>query len=121
METNQKNKISIWIGNFYSQEELDVYLEKKYSEDGDAVSNFMNDFKISYYDEDFQEAYYDKEKKEVSELMEPLSYSEMIIPKLTNLKEKYNSVVCLYNYEYNMSVIESDKLKLVGVYDINNS
>ena len=60
MET--KNSVSIWIGNFVDQTQLDHYLQIRYDEDGEAVpSQFLieNGIDLDDIDDDILEAQVD--------------------------------------------------------------
>ena len=51
-----KQKVSLWLGNFASQEEFQEYFKITYKEDGNSVSSeFETDFHLSYYDRDLVE------------------------------------------------------------------
>ena len=61
-----KQKVSLWLGNFASQEEFQEYFKISYKEDGDSVSSeFETDFHLSYYDRDY-DFDYSKEELKVS-------------------------------------------------------
>ena len=48
-----KQKVSLWLGNFASQEEFQEYFKISYKEDGDSVSSeFETDFHLSYRSEE---------------------------------------------------------------------
>ncbi|MBY0061276.1 MULTISPECIES: immunity 22 family protein [Priestia] len=106
----QISYVSLWVGEFSSTEELENYLLIDYTEDGDAIpSQFEKDFNIEYFDEDFSEAHYEgDEVHKLSQLLEGCSYDDVVIP---NFVEKYgenlpinaNSMILLYDFEYNKS------------------
>lgn len=100
--------VSLWLGNFNSEESFRDFMEVKYTDDGDSIpSKFKENFKIEYYDIDFSEVDFIEERtNDLQVLLEGFSNDYEIIPKL---KEKYdaqmyNSIVLLYNFEYNSSV-----------------
>ena len=106
MET--ENTVSIWIGNFADQSQLDHYLQIHYDEDGEAVpSQFLieNDIDIDDIDDDFLEAeVYDRNHSNLEQMLKGASYEETI---LRNLKEEgikmvippSNTIILLYNYD----------------------
>lgn len=114
-----KDKVSIWIGNFPSQAALDDYLDLVYYENVDfPVSVFTKDFEIDFYDNDFQEAYCtDEGKKSLKDLVEPLSYADTYINSLPESAEKTNTIIALYNFEYNNKVPETPQVRFIGVFD----
>lgn len=49
-------KVTVWIGNFESNDELINYTNIKYTEDGDSIpSIFEQHFNLGYYDRDLVE------------------------------------------------------------------
>ncbi|AJH15240.1 immunity 22 family protein [Myroides profundi] len=114
-----KNKVSIWLANFTTEEKLEEYLEFRYSELEDLPrSNFIDDFEIEYYDEDFQEAYCANNIISLKELLAPLSYSESFIDKIGDTSNsQYNSVIAIYNYKYDDQKQGKDNIQFLGVLD----
>lgn len=102
--------VSLWVGKFSSIEELENYLLIAYTEDGDAIpSQFEKDFNIEYFDEDFSEAHYENDEvHKFSQLLESCSYNDVVIPNFVekfgeNLPTSANSMILLYDFEYNKS------------------
>lgn len=115
-----KDKVSIWMGEFSSQTDLDDYLDLVYYENVDFPSSvFTKNFEIDFYDNDFQEAYCteEEERKDLSDLAEPLSYSETYIKSLPENSKKGNTIIALYNFEYNSKVLESENVRFIGVFE----
>jgi hypothetical protein len=107
----QKGYVSIWVGKFKSNKELQNYLSISYTEDGDAIpSKFETDFSIDYYDEDFREAdFFDGELNKLPMLLEGCSYDDIVIPNFVEshgetLNYSVNSIVLLYNFKYSKNV-----------------
>ena len=126
----KENKVSLWLGNFESEEEFENYIYIDYDEDGDYIpSIFQKEFGISYYDEDFSELVWFSEKtKKFSTLLKDFSYSSQIIdllkPMLGGVNiEEYNCVMLLYNYEHSNSdkdgVSKEHKVIFIGAGDVN--
>lgn len=109
----KENSVSLWLGNIKLSKDLNKYLKVKYSVDGDLIpSDFAKDFKIRRYDDDFREAeFYEEPSNNIYELLEGFSYDNVIIDYFKSilketLSESYNTVILLYNFEYDSSVIE---------------
>ena len=118
----RKNKVSIWLGKFQSNDFLERYLDIDYSEEHDddeyLASIFARQFKIEYYDEDFQEAYLsDASPIGWKELIEPISYSETFIDEIPDRFDDKNSVIALYNFHYQGDVKESGEVIFIGSFD----
>lgn len=115
----ENNFVSIWIGHFSNSEELNTYVSEKYTEDGDLIkSEFMKDFKIDFIDHDFMEVQFDSNANSIFGLIEPMSYSESIIPHISKINGTgYNSIICIYNYKYNnQNDPLKNLLKFIGVF-----
>ena len=122
--------VSLWIGNFKSDEELLKYVELIYTEDGDCLpSQFLQDFNIYMedFDEDFIESIcLEKEVISIVDLISGCSYEDVIIPKYENLvnmksSDNINAGILLYNFQYDESVklVNNDdyKFKFVGTVE----
>ncbi len=103
----QEDVVSLWVGNFSSEDALRAHLETSYSPDGDFQgSRFTRDFGIAYYDEDFFEAeFYQEPLSALRRLLNGFSYHSQIIPQFEalvgpNLPTACNSAVLLYNFRY---------------------
>ena len=87
MET--ENTVSIWIGNFADQSQLDHYLQIRYDEDGEAVpSQFLieNGIDLDDIDDDWLEAQVDdRNHSNLEQMLKGASYEQTI---LRNLKEE---------------------------------
>ena len=100
-------------------------MEIKYTDDGDSIpSKFKKQFKIDYYDIDFSEIDYMEEKSnDLEVLLEGFSNDYEIIPKLKENYDgnMYNSIVLLYDFEYDSNKInyknENNILDFIGCVD----
>lgn len=121
MET--ENTVSIWIGNFADQSQLDHYLQIRYDEDGEAVpSQFLieNSIDLDDIDDDFIEfEVYDVEHSNLERMLKGASYEQTI---LQNLKEEgintiippSNTIILLYNYDYSGNKIVIENIRFIG-------
>ena len=110
--------VSLWFGNGTSEMVLRKYVEIKYDNEGNRISSrFMTDFQIDFieYNQDLLEYTYSEHvTSSLSELLQNASYSESIISELIefyvgNLEEQYNTVIRLYDFEYE-ELVEEAKL-----------
>ena len=121
MET--ENTVSIWIGNFADQSQLDHYLQICYDEDGEAVpSQFLieNGIDLDDIDDDLLEAQVDdKNHSNLEQMLKGASYEQTI---LRNLKEEginmiippSNTIILLYNYHYIANVVARENIRFIG-------
>ncbi|ALC91648.1 hypothetical protein AM500_19050 [Bacillus sp. FJAT-18017] len=121
----QEGYVSLWVGEFSSQENFEDYLYIEYTEDGDAIpSNFEEYFSIDYYDVDFREAvFFQQPVLNPTELLKGFSYDETILPKfhdmlVKNSPDRVNAVVLLYNFRYDpvteMKKGSGDRMQYIG-------
>ncbi|WP_367888122.1 immunity 22 family protein [Bacillus wiedmannii] len=119
--------VSLWFGNCTSKMVLRKYVEIKYDNEGNRIpSCFMTDFQIDFieYNQDLLECTYNEHViSSLSELLQNASYSELIISELIdfygeNLEEQYNTVIRLYDFEYEELVeeakLDSRNFKYIG-------
>ncbi|PHA52375.1 hypothetical protein COF07_27865 [Bacillus wiedmannii] len=119
--------VSLWFGNCTSKMVLRKYVEIKYDNEGNRIpSCFMTDFQIDFieYNQDLLECTYNEPvTSSLSELLQNASYSELIISELIdfygeNLEEQYNTVIRLYDFEYEELVeeakLDSRNFKYIG-------
>lgn len=121
MET--ENTVSIWIGNFADQSQLDHYLQIHYYEDGEAVpSQFLieNGIDLNDIDDDWLEAQVDdRNHSNLEQMLKGASYEQTI---LRNLKEEgiktiippSNTIILLYNYHYIANVVARKNTRFIG-------
>lgn len=110
--------VSLWFGNCTSKMVLRKYVEIKYDNEENRISSrFMTDFQIDFieYNQDLLEYTYSEHvTSSLSELLQNASYSESIISELIDfygesLEEQYNTVIRLYDFEYE-ELVEEAKL-----------
>ncbi|MGG1221032.1 immunity 22 family protein [Priestia endophytica] len=110
--------VSIWFGISESLQNLEEYVDIKYTEDGDAIdSKFGMNFEFGYYDEDNIEICFNEDpKNNIEDILSDFSYSELFIPRITelingkSLSYGINSVIVLYDFKYD-EVKREDKSK----------
>ncbi|SFK09923.1 MULTISPECIES: immunity 22 family protein [unclassified Bacillus (in: firmicutes)] len=103
----KQGMVSIWLGNIKTQNQLEKYADLTYDEDGESIpSKFFVDFNIdrNEIDEDFiEKEVLEEESDNISVLLEGCSYDEIILPKIreyVNLNKSYNTIILIYNFEY---------------------
>jgi len=111
----EQNKVSIWLGNFKSENELNSFMKEQFTEDGDIYSEFMKAFEIDFIDNQFQEVFFSENLSK--ENLESFSYSESYLEQITTNLEKYNSVIALYNFNYSGKILNANDIDFIGVYD----
>lgn len=107
--------VSLWTGNTNSNEFLNDYTEMNYTEDGDRdPSEFIKDFNMYDIDEDFVEKErYEEASDNLEVLLSGCSYDDVVIPNIKKsvgkiLKEKFNTIILVYNFEYSGDRISVD-------------
>ena len=117
-----KQKVSLWLGNFASQEEFQEYFKISYKEDGDRVSSeFETDFHLSYYDRDLVEKdWVDVSENNIDVLLEGFSYDEEIIMQFPKISTTYNTIVLIYDFDYSKEGLKvsnngSGTLDFIGI------
>ena len=117
-----KQKVSLWLGNFASQEEFQEYFKITYKEDWNSVSSeFETDFHLSYYDRDLVEKdWVDVSENNIDVLLEGFSYDEEIIMKFPKISSTYNTIVLIYDFDYSKEGLKvsnngSGTLEFIGI------
>jgi hypothetical protein len=114
----KQNRVSLWVGNLLSENELDEIMLEVYDEKGDSSSKFMESFKIEYIDNQFQEVFYYEDFQTKEEIFEGFSYVDSFINKIPEIDwTEKNSIILFYNFEYNKNVTEKLGLKFIDTYD----
>lgn len=112
----KENVISIWIGNFESEEAFAAFIEETFDEDGDMEpSPFMKAFEIEYINPDFQEVLF-QDNLSKDDLLQA-SYAESFIDKLDNHSLRGNSIVILYDFCYVGEKQEIENFRYLGSFD----
>lgn len=117
-----KQKVSLWLGNFASQEEFQEYFKISNEEDGGSVSSeFETDFHLSYYDRDLVEKdWVDVSENNIDVLLEGFSYDEEIIMQFPKISSTYNTIVLIYDFDYSKEELKvsnngSGTLEFIGI------
>ena len=117
-----KQKVSLWLGNFASQEEFQEYFKISNKEDVDSVSSeFETDFHLSYYDRDLVEKdWVDVSENNIDVLLEGFSYDEEIIMQFPKISSTYNTIVLIYDFDYSKEELKvsnngSGTLEFIGI------
>ncbi len=102
-----ENMVSIWLGNFETENDLLEYTEETYTEDGEWVSStFCKEFfdGDDPYEIDFFERYsVGDASADIRVLLEGCSYDDSVIQSLMSavgktLNKEYNSVILIYDF-----------------------
>ena len=121
MET--ENTVSIWIGNFDDQSQLDHYLQIHYDEDGEAVpSQFLieNGIDLDDIDDDWLEAQlYDRNHSNLEQMLKGASYEQTILRNLigegiNTAIPPSNTIILLYNYDCSSNKKVTDNTRFIG-------
>lgn len=103
--------VSIWFGNMQTQDQLDTYIDVTYVEEGDSIpARFFVDFNIDMIDvdEDFiEKEVLEEASDDISMLLTGCSYDDKILSRIkevVKLNKSYNSIVLIYNFQYDNSV-----------------
>ena len=121
MET--ENTVSIWIGNFADQSQLDHYLQIHYDEDGEAVpSQFLieNGIDLDDIDDDWLEAQlYDRSHSNLEQMLKGASYEQTILRNLigegiNTVIPQSNTIILLYNYDCSSNKKVTDNTRFIG-------
>ena len=110
-----ENRVSIWLGKFNSEEDLDAFMQEQYTEDGDVFSDFMKAFDISFVDNQFQEVLFSERLSQQD--LNTLSYSNSFVHKIKSDLEKYNSLIAIYNFDYSGKIVDTERIVFFGVFD----
>ncbi|MCX2824523.1 hypothetical protein COM13_22475 [Bacillus pseudomycoides] len=81
-------KVTVWIGNFESNDEFENYTNIKYTEDGDSIpSIFEQHFNLGYYDRDLVEKkwIFQPLTNNIQDLLKGFSYYEQFTEQFDNI------------------------------------
>lgn len=102
------NKVSLWLGIFELEKDFRNFVKKEYDEDGNSIpSSFQKSYDIVRYDVDTAEMDWITEScTSLKQLLNGFSSDIQIISQVKDFIpekniSKYNSIILLYNYEYN--------------------
>ena len=125
-----ENTVSIWIGNFADQSQLDHYLQIRYDEDGEAVpSQFLieNGIDLDDIDDDLIEAeFYDVEHSNLEQMIKGASYDQTILrnlklERISTVISPSNTIILLYNYHYSANVVARENTRFIGTVRYNET
>ncbi|MDZ4434099.1 immunity 22 family protein [Bacillus cereus] len=112
--------VSIWFGNMQTQDQLDTYIDFTYDEEGDSIpARFFVDFNIDMIDvdEDFiEKEVLEEASDDISMLLTGCSYDDKILSRIkevVKLNKSYNSIVLIYNFQYDNSVSNCEGFNFV--------
>ncbi|MFJ7825487.1 immunity 22 family protein [Psychrobacillus sp. NPDC096623] len=112
--------VSIWLGNISEEDSIEEYVDLTYDKEGESVpSKFFIDFNIDMdeTDEDtIEKAVLKNSSSDISALLDGCSYEEIIITKINkriDLKESYNAVILIYNFEYTNEITSTDAFDFI--------
>lgn len=109
--------VSLWLGDFPSEEEFDAYLEESYGDDDDGddgpINRFASDHQIESaprhsYDHDLQEAAFVPGRLPVIELLRGTSWSSSFIEGAGRAADEAgiaeaNAFLLLFDHEHRLS------------------
>lgn len=121
-----ENKASLWLGYFEEEERFREYFKVSYDEDGKYIpSEFQKSFEIKKYDLYAVETdWLSQNCIDVMSLLQGFSGDEEIIPQFEKMieasnVEKYNSIVLLYNFQYEADIISDGRMNFIGCVDVH--
>ncbi|WP_017813890.1 immunity 22 family protein [Paenibacillus shenyangensis] len=106
----KENRVSLWIGQAASEEQLEEILEFSYEKDGEIeLPIFAQAFNIEHFDDDFREAFIlEIPIQHWTIALQDISYSELLLPAFIRWlpepssaeQQKVNAVILLYHFDY---------------------
>ncbi|MED0961081.1 immunity 22 family protein [Bacillus paramycoides] len=113
--------VSIWLGNMKTQDRLDVYMDVTYDEEGDSIpAKFFVGFNIDMIDVDddfIEKEVLEETSDDISVLLAGCSYDDEILSRIkegVKLGKSYNSIVLIYNFQYDNSVSDFEDFDFVA-------
>lgn len=120
-----KGFVSVWTGNFSSQEEFDKFFEEKIGENDDSsvpLNKFAEDIGFGFYDHDFQEADFSEQGNQpIENLLDGFFHSDSyaaeaaLAAKNLGITEA-NAAVVLVDYQYSGQTKEDSPFKFIGTF-----
>lgn len=135
MSFESEGTLSLWIGQFGSEDELMEYVEFVYpdvddDEDGESSCPFATDAGLEWFDHDFQEANFCEEGlSDAEEALDGHSYSSSFAATAAAAIEQVktprdNAVFILYDFAYDPKVARPKKegrLRFVGTFTFDKN
>ena len=114
---DRKGVVSLWGGQFDSEDEFFSYVEKEYPEGG-ATSGFIRDSGIGFYDEDFSEGNYFIDGN-IDSAIRDLSYGDSFYQPATKAASHIsgmNSIFAIYDVDASGLKSGAMSLAFLGVF-----
>jgi len=119
--------VSIWLAKCADIKDLQHYLQVNYSNFGDYLnSKFEKDFNVHCFDEELKEInFIGRDSDSFSDIMRDQSFSQNVVLDYSKnfsdkLDRKYNSIILLYNFNYDGSIKEAQDnnvyVKFIGSF-----
>ncbi|TSJ46641.1 immunity 22 family protein [Fluviicola chungangensis] len=99
-------KVSIWACKFDSEKALKAYMKEKQTRDDDIYSDFYLEFRMGFLDYDLIDfIIHEDQPSSLEELFAQVSYSKTIVENIKKSSltldiNKYNSVICVFDYDF---------------------
>ncbi len=122
MECFEEGTVSVWYGDFCSDDDLSAYLAISYSEEDDDAwgGGFLSDFNISDFDEDFSERVFwesDTERGDVEGVSYVASFIAPLQEDLKRIDNGANSLFFVYDCNAaNVAFSADARMRLLSVY-----
>lgn len=116
-----KEKVTVLLGKFESEADLQNYVRFTYDENGVPSSELCRQMGIEWFDEDFIEAFMFNQEQPFEGIMQA-SYADTFNPslqkKLSSVQlNSYNSVIFLYRYNHIIPLRDEGKVFFAGAFD----
>lgn len=128
----KKGDVSLWLGNFASEEEFDRFFAESIAEDSNGtepLNGFAAAIGCGFYDHDFQEAhFFGAERLALRAMLGRFSYSASYLEAAARAAEEkntasVNTVILLFDCEYRGVTETSSPIRFIGSfpYDENSA
>jgi len=117
--------VSVWVGQFASEEAVDAYTAEQYDEDRDdePISPFAADIGLKFYDHDFMEVHFELglSGKAAGAFAQHSygDYSEAWAAAQRVSATEFDTVLLLYGYDhkrYPQRARQPQKVRFIGTY-----
>ena len=114
----KQHKVSLWLGKLENKNVFEQKIKERYNDDGDMISDFMEDFKIDYIDSQFTENHYYGNESSPEKILDGFSYIESFVSKLPLINwNDFNAIILAYNFEYRGDIQSKDNVKFIGSFE----
>lgn len=125
MDWEQPGTIAVWVGDFPSRDEFELYLQEQIDEDLDIekpINQFAADIGFGFYDHNRQEAERFEDALPVSELIAPFSNSASFASEATKSAAqkgitKADTAILLFDYNYRQTTSQDAPIRFIGNFD----